>query len=670
MTQVFKTLISLIAMIVMMVSFPQSAPVVGQDAAVEEVKNFEMQCSSDLQKAQQLFEQLKSYEGPKTVETVLIPLNEIWITSDRSSNLASVYQAVHPSPEMRTIGEEYDQKFSKLVTDIQMSRPIFDAVSQVDVSKADPKTKRFVEKTLRDFRRAGVDKDPQTREKIKKLEEELVVIGQDFEKNIREDVRYIELTSVDQLKGLPEDYIASHQPDENGIIKISTDYPDYLPFMSYADSDELRYEIYKIYRSRGYPKNEEVFQQMLQKRYELAQLLGYDNYAQYITEDKMIKNPKAAEDFINKVANAATKRAESDYQALLKRLQQENPTTNKVEDWQKTYLAELVQQESYNVDSKEVREFFQYDKVRDGLLALTGEMYQVNYKKVDTTVWHSSVEVYDIWSDDQKIGRFYLDMHPRKDKFKHAMMSGVLSGISGRQFPEAVLVCNFPGGDESAGLMQHNQVATYFHEFGHLLHHLFGGHQPWMNITGITIEWDFVEAPSTLFEEWIWDADILQTFAVNTSGETIPDELVAKMNQARMFNEGLGIKQQMFYAAISLNFYNRNYASFDPMKMMIELQNQYTPYGYVDGTHMYLSFGHLYDYSAMYYTYMWSEVIAKDLFSRFKKEGLTNPSVAVDYRKKILEPGGSIDSAVMVKDFLGRDYSFKAFENWLNGKTI
>jgi thimet oligopeptidase len=297
-------------------------------------------------------------------------------------------------------------------------------------------------------------------------------------------------------------------------------------------------------------------------------------------------------------------------------------------------------------------------------------MYQVNYKKVDTTVWHTSVEVYDILGDGEKIGRFYLDMHPRKDKFKHAMMSEVLSGISGKQLPEAVLVCNFPGGDGSAGLMQHDQVSTYFHEFGHLLHHLFGGHQPWMNISGITIEWDFVEAPSILFEEWIWDAEILKTFAVNTSGETIPDELVAKMNRARMFNEGLGIKQQMFYAAISLNIYNRNYNTFDPMKMVIKLQNEYTPFDYVDGTHMYLSFGHLYGYSAMYYTYMWSEVIAKDIFSRFKKEGLTNTAVSVDYRKKILEPGGSLDAEVMVKNFLGRDYSFKAFEQWLNDKTI
>jgi len=409
---------------------------------------------------------------------------------------------------------------------------------------------------------------------------------------------------------------------------------------------------------------------MLQKRYELARLLGYDNYADYVTEDKMIKNPQAAQDFINKVAEAADSRAEKEYIALLNRLRQDVPDAEEVTPWQKTYLAELVKAESFDIDSREVRKYFPYDRVKQGLFDLTSQMYQVTYKKVDTTVWHPTVDVYEIWDSGGLVGRFYLDMHPRKDKFKHAMMTEVVSGIQDRQAPEAALVCNFPGGDGSEGLMQHDQVGTFFHEFGHLLHHIFGGHQPWMNLTGITTEWDFVETPSTLFEEWIWNADILKTFAVSPEGQTIPDELIRKMNQARLFNEGLGIKQQMFYAAISLNFYNRDAASFDPLQKVVELQSAYTPFKYVDDTYMHLSFGHLNDYSAIYYTYMWSEVIAKDLFSVFKTGGLENPQVAVKYRKTILEPGGSKKAAIMVREFLGRDYSFEAFKNWLNGDNI
>jgi len=230
----------------------------GSDSGVvsaqqDEVSQFRAYCEQGLQEAQKLFQQLEQYEGPKTATTVLESLNEIWITMDHPANLTGLYQAVHPNPEMREVAEEYDQKFSKLATEIQMSRPVYDAVSKVDISSADPKTRRFVEKTLLNFRRAGVDKDPQTREQIKKLQEELVVIGQDFEKNIREDVRSIQLNSVVDLKGLPEDFIQSHQPDAAGKITITTDYPDYLPFISYAESDEYRFELYKKYRSRGYP---------------------------------------------------------------------------------------------------------------------------------------------------------------------------------------------------------------------------------------------------------------------------------------------------------------------------------------------------------------------------------------------------------------------------------
>ena len=647
--------------------FGETDPVLPSD---QEINDFRAFCEEELVEARQLFHDLENYQGSKTVKTVLNPLNEIWIKMDYAYNLASLYQAVHPNSAMRDVGAEYDQKFSKLETEIQMSRPVYDAVSQVDISSADPKTIRFVEKTLRDFRRAGVDKDPETRQNIKTLQEELVVIGQDFQKNIRGDVRSIQLSSVEDLKGLPEDFIASHQPDGEGKIIITTDYPDYLPFISYAESDAWRQELYKKYRRRGYPKNKEVLDNMLKKRYELAQLLGYENYAEFVTEDKMIKNPVAAQEFIDKVADAASSRAEEEYEILLNRLQKDVPEASEVTPWQKTYLAELVKKESYDVDSRELRQYFAYDRVREGLFELTSRMYQVTYKKVDTTVWHPDVEVYEIWNEENLIGRFYLDMHPRKDKFKHAMMTEVVSGISGRQAPEAALVCNFPGGDDTEGLMEHAQVSTFFHEFGHLLHHIFAGNQPWMNITGITIEWDFVETPSILFEEWVWNADILKSFAISPENKTIPDELIGKMNRARMFNEALSTKQQMFYASISLNFYDQNYTSFDPLKKVIELQSKYTPYKYVDETYMHLSFGHLFGYSAIYYTYMWSKVISKDLFTVFQENGLDNPEVAVKYRKMILEPGGSKDAAILVKDFLGRDYSFEAFKNWLNSGTI
>ncbi|MBN2365403.1 MAG: tetraacyldisaccharide 4'-kinase [Calditrichaeota bacterium] len=635
-----------------------------------EVVKFNASCEADFQRAQEMFKKLEAGNEKRSIESILTPLNELWIILDRNSNLASLYQFVHPDPEMRETAAEWEQKYSKLETEIALSRPIYEAVSMIDLSGADEKISRFTEHTLRDFRRTGVDKDEETREKIKNLQEELVIIGQNFEKNIREDVRYIELESSDELAGLPEDYIKEHQPDEGGKIHISTDYPDYYPFMTYAHSDTRRLELYREYRRRGYPANEQVLQDLLYKRYQLAKMLGYENYAEYVTEDKMIKTPAAAKEFINKVTSVANERAARDYDELLRRLRKDFPEASGVGDWQKLYVSELVKNEIYDFDSKETRSYFAYERVREGLFDLTSALYGVSFEKVDTAVWHPSVEIYDLLDQDGVIGRFYLDMHPRKDKFKHAMMSQVVTGVSGLQKPEAALVCNFPGGDEGSGLMEHDQVLTFFHEFGHLLHHLFAGDQPWIKQSGISTEWDFVETPSILYEEWAWHREVLKKFARNDAGEAIPDELISKMNRTRKFGLGLNVKQQMFYAAISLNFYNRDSETFEPLEMVKELQQNYTPYAYVPDTYMHLAFGHLVDYSAIYYTYMWSEVIVKDLFHVFEKEGLLNQKIAMKYRHSILNPGGSRDASQLVEDFLGRPYSFEAFRNWLNSEDI
>jgi len=257
-------------------------------------------------------------------------------------------------------------------------------------------------------------------------------------------------------------------------------------------------------------------------------------------------------------------------------------------------------------------------------------------------------------------------MHPRDGKYNHAAQFGVREGVQGVQTPIAALVCNFPGGDGSVGLMEHSQVETFLHEFGHLLHTIFGGHQPRLSLSGINTERDFVEAPSQMLEEWVWDSDTLKTFAEDSSGKVIPDALIEKMRAARDFGRGLWTRHQMFYAALSLNYYNRPPGEVDLDQMMQDLQAEYSPFPYVQDTHFYTSFGHLDGYSAIYYTYMWSLVIATDMFSEFEKEGLRNPEVAQRYREHVLAPGGSKDAAELVADFLGRPYSFAAFENLLN----
>jgi len=264
------------------------------------------------------------------------------------------------------------------------------------------------------------------------------------------------------------------------------------------------------------------------------------------------------------------------------------------------------------------------------------------------------------------VARFFLDMHPRPQKYKHAAMFDLCVGVDDG-LPKAALVCNFPRpGPGEPALLQHGDVETFFHEFGHLLHHLFGGRQRYLAFSGIATEWDFVEAPSQMYEEWAWDTGVLQRFARHhETGEPIPAELVARMRSAKEYGKGLQVATQMFYAALALELHARDPDGLDTTERMVALKQSLLPFPHEEGTAFQASFGHLNGYSAIYYTYMWSLVIAKDLFSRFDGN-LMDPQVAASYRQTILSAGGSKPASDLCRDFLGREYSTGPFEEWLN----
>lgn len=624
------------------------------------------ECRRQLETLTQRFADVENYRGPHTPAAFLPLVERIDAVLNKTWNKAGLYQNVHPDAQVRAAADRCEQEISRLFADMELSRPYYQHLAKLDLSGADAVTRHHVKRKLRELRRAGADRDRATQDRIRKLREEIVVLGQDFGRNIREDVRRIELDSASELAGLPEDYIRSHPPGANGKISITTDYPDLNPFMQYAHSDSRRMELYKQFLNRGYPQNDAVLKQLLKKRDELARTLGYENFAVYITEDKMIKNPENAQTFIDKINQIATPRAQQDYAVLLRRLRELDPQAKTVGDWQKGYLLELVKQEKYRLDSRELHQYFSYPKVRDGIFLLSERLFDIKIRPWKTGAWHESVESYEVLDQGVVIGRFYLDMHPREGKFKHAAHFDIQKGIKDVQIPVSALICNFPGGDSGPAYMEHGQVEVFLHEFGHLLHAIFAGQQPWLGVSGISTEWDFIEAPSQMLEEWIWDADTLKGFAVNAKGETIPDAIIERMNAARNLGRGLWSKHQMFFAALSLNYYRRNPDSLELSAVERELKKRYSPYEHVEDTHFYASFGHLDGYSAIYYTYMWSLVIAYDMFSEFEKHGLLNTEVADRYRRTVLNPGGSKDAVELVHDFLGRPYGFAAFEKKLN----
>jgi thimet oligopeptidase len=268
----------------------------------------------------------------------------------------------------------------------------------------------------------------------------------------------------------------------------------------------------------------------------------------------------------------------------------------------------------------------------------------------------------------EKLGRIYLDLHPRADKYKHAAQFAMIDGVLGKQLPEGALICNFADPkDGGPALMDHGDVVTMFHEFGHLMHHVLGGKHHWIAQSGVATERDFVEAPSQMFEEWGWSYDTLSRFAKHyKTGAVIPKELVEKMRKAEKFGIGTQTVQQMFYAAIALQFHQADPAKLDQLALVKKLQVKYTPFAYVEGTKFHTSFGHLVGYSSMYYTYMWSLVIAKDMLTPFAKTNLLDTAVTYRYRDKVLVPGGTKDAADLVRDYLGRPYDFKAYEKYLS----
>ncbi|RYU13077.1 M3 family metallopeptidase [Nocardioides iriomotensis] len=583
--------------------------------------------------------------------------NDVNIALGNAFAVASLMSNVHPDEAVRNRAEAAEQAASKLLTEIGLDRELYEVLDAVDPQGLDDAGRRVLTLTLRDFRRAGVDQDDDVRARLKELSERQTEVGQEFSKNIRNSVLTISL-DPGRLDGLPADYVEAHAPGDDGQVTITTEYPDYVPFMTFATDRDARAALLHEFRNRAWPENDGVLEELLTLRAEQARLLGYADWPSYDAEVKMIGKGSAIPEFIDRIADAAEAPGRRDVAVLLARLQQDHPDATAVDGRDGSFYAEVIRRENFDVDAQLVRTYFDFQKVRAGLLDVTGRLFGIEYVPVDVPVWHEDVATYDVLRDGERLGRIHLDLHPRPGKYSHAAQFDLVPGIRGRQLPQGVLVCNF-----SKQLMEHDHVVTLFHEFGHLVHHVLAGGHDWARFSGVATEWDFVEAPSQMLEEWAWDHDVLKTFATDASGAPIPAELVAKMRAANEFGKGYYARTQMFYAATSYYLHQRVPA--DLTALMVELQAKYDLFGYVPDTHFHTSFGHLHGYGSGYYTYMWSLVIAKDLFSAFDPDDMFDTTVAHRYRDRILAAGGSKDAADLVADFLGRPYHFDAFEAWL-----
>ncbi|MEC9072832.1 MAG: M3 family metallopeptidase, partial [Myxococcota bacterium] len=392
-----------------------------------------------------------------------------------------------------------------------------------------------------------------------------------------------------------------------------------------------------------HPENGANLKRLLELRHEYANLLGYPSYAAYVAEDKMIRTSEAIDAFIKKLGTIARPRMEDDLKGLLARKKEDQKKAKTIELWDRFYYVGKVRESRFDFDARELRPYFPYTQVQDGILALYGELFQLEFlPDPDAPVWHPSVRAYQVKEAGEVVARFYLDMHPRDGKYQHAAMFPIQTGLEDGRLPVASLVCNFPDPSDGQALMEHKQVVTYFHEFGHLIHHLLATRGNMVKLAGINVEWDFVEAPSQILEEWAWDPEVLQRFALHVdTREPVPADLVKRMKEAEEFGKGVNVMRQVFYTAYSYYVHARDPGELDLDAFTGEIFERYSPYPDFDGNYVYANFGHLIGYSAIYYTYQWSLVIAKDLFTRFQKTGFMDMETARDYRQTILEPGGT-----------------------------
>jgi thimet oligopeptidase len=625
-------------------------------------------CDSTLADSETIRQALKSPDCPASFEGTLAPYNQMLMVTDTAMGWASLMFQVHPDETIRTAAGACKQKLAAFGNEVALDKDIYEQIDSVDLSKFDDQTARYVGRILREFRRSGVDKDDATRERLKTIYSSMVELGQTYQKNVLADVRQIEIHDRNILEGLPTDWIAAHTPKEDSApIIVTTDYPDFIPFQSYCKDEPTRKALYSEFMRRGFPQNEKVLKDLLMLRHEYANILGHSTWASYNAEDKMAKTSERIDSFIRELETIVRPVAKKDLAKLLVRKQKDVPNATEIAVWDRFYYAGKVREEQYQFDARALRPYFPYARVKEGIMALYAELFDIGFERLDDTpVWHEAVEAYALTIDGKRAATFFLDMHPRAGKYKHAAMFGIQTGLQGGRLPMASLVCNFPSPAEGGGQMEHSQVETFFHEFGHLLHHLLAKDARYTNLGGINVEWDFVEAPSQILEEWAWTTDVLQRFARHVeTDEPVPAALIERMRASEEFGKGADIMRQLFYTAYSYYLHAQDPKDLDLEQYSAQIYRDYSPYARLEGGKVFANFGHLIGYSSMYYTYQWSLVIAKDLFTRFQTAGMMDSKTAIDYRRFILEPGGMRDANDLVRDFLGRDYNLDAYKAWL-----
>ena len=533
---------------------------------------------------------------------------------------------------------------------------------------------RLLETMLRAFKQAGHGLDPEKKARLEAVQKRLAELATQFEANINADDSRIDMTP-EQLQGVPESVVERLEAVEGGKRRVTVKDPDYGPYMSYAVDSGMRKRLQLLRNTRAAEKNLPILRETLQLRDESAKLLGYPGFPDLALDGRMAQTPQKVWDFLDKLWPILRRRGDKELSELLEVKRRDQPQASAVTSDELAFYSEKLRRERFDLDAEEVKKYFPVERVIDGTMRVYERVLGVKFAPQPAdSAWNPDVKLLRV--DDAKtgeeLGYFYLDLVPREGKYPHAAAFQLVSGRElpggGYRKPYSAMVANFPkGAPGKPALMPHEDVETFFHEFGHLMHQTLTKAR-YASQSGSNVAQDFVEAPSQMLENFVWRREVLDEISGrwDAPSQKLPDELFQKMTAARSFNRGVDYLRQLAYAMMDMTFHTA--VPLDTTRLFNQLMELVGMVPQQPGMKQEASFGHLLGgYGAGYYGYLWSEVFADDIFSRFIKEGLFNPAVGMAWRREVLEMGSSRPELDSLKAFLGREPSENAFMDKLEG---
>ena len=625
-------------------------------------------------------------EGERTYAGTLGAFEAATGRLERAIVVVGHLEAVATTPALRAAYNAAQPKVSAFFSELVMHDGLYAALREFaetpEAAALVPTRKRFLEKTLDDFKRHGAELPRDKKKELEALEVELAKTTTKFSQNVLDATNAWDLVITDeaQLAGLPESAKAAarqsaRQKGTEGW-RFTLQAPSLIPLLTYLDDAAIREQVWRAYNTRatsGELDNRPLITKILSLRSRRAALLGFDDFADLVLEDRMAKSGAQAEAFVDDLRKKTEPAFRRENEALVAfRRELEGPDAAPLKAWDIGYYAEKLRQKLYDFDEEEVRPYFSVEKVLDGLFRIVQQLYGVTIRPHEAAAWNEDVRSYAIEEGGKVLAAFYVDLFPRENKRGGAWMNALITGVDpdgARVSPHLGLFCANvnPPVDGAPALLTHREVETLFHEFGHLLHHALS-EVPVRSLSGTNVAWDFVELPSQIMENWCWEREALDLFARHyETGETIPEALFEKMMRARTYRAANAQMRQLGFAAVDLALHRhfeigedgKNQHGEEVLTVARRVAEAHSPVAYPESYGMIAGFSHLFaspvGYAAGYYSYKWAEVLDADAFTRFQKEGITSQEVGRAFRTNILACGDSRDPADLYRAFMGRD---------------